>query len=419
MSQQSEKEKYLHDQQYIACRLAKQYPQLPVEQSLIEAAYEAQNSGSPKQQAEFYNLVLSEGEEVLAQYDEKICDWLANNLTEQNLAKVNALRQLYGLKIELVEAKEVDMNHVAAVRMQFDGGYSRCKEDSEFFDVQYSLAFRDYLARDVLDNYVRRDKKEYDDFLEKSAAVKKLREFGYDDMVRQVPSILRDAGVAPEEAIRFNICDLQYLCIEHREETAVYDKEGNYLFTKNFVKFKDSNIEHMDVSAKRQFWFDVTKSNPELLEVATRSLASHEVKNIDKFWFNAQKFGNPHFKDCEVSMEVHHDPAIMNGGENNPDKMRIVAKYRNGVSLHRLLHRHDTPKDNILHQETGKIVRFKTSFVDDREDGRVLWFGGLRKEDRYVGNFNGMTNVAKLVKEEVAQRKETQINFNMPIGKVR
>lgn len=419
MSQQSNKEKYLHEQHYIANRLRKEYPQLPIEQALVEAAYEVKNSDNSKQQAEFYNLILSEGDTALAEYDKQVCDWLANNLTEQNLAKVNALRGFYGLKIELVEAKKVDMNHVAAVRMQFDGGYSRCKDDNEFFEVQYSEAFRDYLGRDILDNYVKHDKKEYNEFLEKSAAVKKLLEFGYDDMVRQLPSILRDAGVNPEEAIQFNICDLQYLCIEHREETAVYDKDGKYLFTRNFIKFKDSNVEHMDVSAKRQFWKDIANNNPELVESISQNLAAHEVQNIDKFWANARKSGNPYFKDCEVSTELHHDPAIMNGGENDPSKIKITVKYKNGFSAHQLLHRHDTPKDNILHQETGKTVRFRTVFIDDSDNSKVLWFGGLRKEDRGVGNLKGMTNVPDLIKQELAERKEIMIANGMIVNQRR
>lgn len=405
MLQQSNKEKYLHEQNYIAARLNKKYHDLPVEIALIEEAYEVHKSDNPKQRAEFYNLILSEGEMALAEYDRQICDWLADNLTKQNLAKVNALRGFYGLKIELVEAKEVDMNHVGAVRSQFDGGYSRCDKKSRFFDVQYTKAFRDYLASDIADNRIKRDKKEYDEFLEKSPAVQKLREFGYDDTVRQLPAILRDADVAPELAMQFNVCDLQYLCIEHREETEVYDDKGNYLFTKNFIKFKDSNVEHIKVSAKRQFWRDFAGNNPEVAEAISKTLKAHGVKDVDKMWANAKKYGNPNFKGCIAVLELHHDNAIMAGGDNNPDNIRIVVKYQNDFSTHFLLHRHDSPKDNIIHRETGKTVRFKTSFVDEAEGSKVRWYGGLREEDRFVGNLYGMTNVADLVKQEADERK--------------
>lgn len=392
----------LQEKNYIETTLKAQYPELSVEEALVRAAVEARQSNDPKKREDFNTFILAEGESKLAEYDEKVVDWLAENLTNKNLEDVNALRAFYGLKLTVNENPQHNGNRNAVIRSQFDGAYSQTDRESKFYEIQYSKVYRDFL--DSEDKTAKKyEKKSYKEFLEQSEAVKLLMKYGYDDTVKALPGVLREADVPPELSAQFNVKDLQDLCITYREDT----DDG----WKDRIFFDESNIEGNTISAKRKFWQDIAENNPEIVKTISEDMRRRNIEDddIETFWDNARECGNPHFRYCPVSLQVHHREAIKDGGTNAPDNFVIVVKYDN-FSAHDLLHRRDTPlkSDQITHKETGQKIRLSTEFIDDigNTDNKIRFYGGLRQCSRYAGIIKDMFNVPEFIEKTVMEKEQ-------------
>lgn len=260
---------------YIQRTLNKKYPDLSLEEQLIQAAYDVVNSGDEQKKKEFNEFILAEGEPRLAELDAKVMDYLHDNCTQNNLDKVNALRSFYGLKVELVTGNAVDADERTAVRKVFDrtwSSYERGKntetgepyyseseleqakkenqeqvEANPYYENAVSPAYRKYFEEnDIYKIYQKGEHSEeerkystqdyFDSLIDKSS-FKALRKHGlYNDM-KVICDTLEKLQVEPEIAMQFNLKDLSDMVVNSHntmEDRKVYNQEtGEYMFTKS------------------------------------------------------------------------------------------------------------------------------------------------------------------------------------------
>jgi len=270
----SELEDSLAQKNYIAETLNKKYPNLSLEEQLIQAAYDVVKSGNEQKKKEFNDLILAEGEPRLAELDAKVMDFLHVNCTQDNLDKVNALRSFYGLKVELATGNTVDVDERTAVRKVFDrtwSSYERGKntetgepyyseaeleqarkenpdktESNPYYENSVSPAYRKYFEEnDIYQIYHSNkssDEKKYsaqnyfDQMIDKSP-FKALRKHGlYNDM-KIICDTLEALQVEPKIATQFNLKDLSDMVVNSHntlEDRKVYNQDtGDYMFTKS------------------------------------------------------------------------------------------------------------------------------------------------------------------------------------------
>lgn len=259
---------------YIEKTLNKKYPNLSLEEQLIQAAYDVVNSGDEQKKKEFNEFILAEGEPRLSELDAKVMDYLYENCTQNNLDKVNALRSFYGLKVELKTGNTVDIDERTAVRKVFDRTWSSYergknyytgepyyseremddarKEDPErvisnpYYENAVSPAYRKYFEEhDIYEIYNRKksdeDKKystqDYFDSLIDKSPFKALRKHGlYNDM-KIICETLVELQVEPEISSQFNLKDLSDMVVNSHntlENRKVYTQDTEeYMFTKS------------------------------------------------------------------------------------------------------------------------------------------------------------------------------------------
>ncbi len=262
------------DKKYIEKILNKKYPDLSLEEQLIQAAYDVVKSGDEQKKKEFNDFILAEGEPRLSELDAKVMDYLHENCTQSNLDKVNALRSFYGLKVELATGKEVDADERAAVRKVFDRTWSSYergkntetgepyysereievakKEDPDnvqvnpYYENAVSPAYRKYFEEndiyEIYNDYKSEEDKKYSmqdyftSLIDKSS-FKALRKHGlYNDM-KVICKTLEKLQVEPEIASQFNLKDLSDMVVNSHNtfsDRKVYNHETyEYMFTKS------------------------------------------------------------------------------------------------------------------------------------------------------------------------------------------
>ena len=255
------------------------YPDLSLEEQLIQAAYDVVKSGDEQKKKEFNDFILAEGEPRLAELDEKVMNYLHENCTQNNLDKVNALRSFYGLKVELKTGNTVDIDERTAVRKVFDrtwSSYERGRkaktkepyyneaemaearkeakerekkdpvENNPYYENSISPAYRKYFEEhDIYEIYhsPKRDEEKnysmqnyFDELIDKSP-FKALRKHGlYNDM-KVICETLEALQIEPEIASQFNLKDLSDMVVNSHntlEDRKVYNHEtGGYMFTKS------------------------------------------------------------------------------------------------------------------------------------------------------------------------------------------
>ena len=417
---------------YIGSTLSKKYPDLPIEEQLIREAAEIIKSGDKKRKQEFNTLILSEGEKRLSDLDNQVMEYLADNLTQENLDAANALRSFYGLKIK-VERKDLeDVNLRTTRRMQFDGSVSLTEKESPYYQVQHSKAFIDF----VPDKDKQYQYSDYEEMMEKSKAVKTLKKFGYFNLIATIQDTLAETGVPPETAKDFNVKDFQALIIENKfTERNIFDCDNDFLFTKTQFSLEEIDSAIGLSSARSQFWSDASQDK-ELVKAISHELKLHEIPDFDitQLWDRAED-GHPNSGGRRgvksVFFQLHHDEALKEGGKNNPNDFVIVVKYANGFSSHDMLHRKDnplvelyeaappqTPQDKIATTTPtfpgAKRIRLITEFLDnDNTNNKTRFYGGPRAESTYRGKPRKLVNVVKqankLVKDIAKKEKKIDI----------
>ena len=417
-----ELENSLHEREYIKTTLKEKYPDLEFGEAIIKESLRVVQSGSKREKQQFNNLLLSEGETVLLNdIDEKVCDYLVNHFTQENLEAVNALRSFYGLRL-IIDETEFEENNLRTVRrMQFDDSISTTNEDSEYYAMHYSEAYRNFEP-----NKRRKFKmSDYYDMLDNSKAVQILRDYGYADFIGYLPEALADAKVPPEVAEEFNIKDLQKIVYDYYPHKDVYDDDGDYIFTKRWIELV-GYLDSADLPGAREtYWQDMVK-NKQLVKVIQDDLRRHGISesDIEQLFECAEEYGYPNIgrrseRVNSVFFQLHHVLGLKDGGLNLPRNYAPVVRYPfdtysgDGIafSSHLPLHRHDTPLDVFYKvegevapneimitkekQPNTKAVRLRTVFVDDdNPHKKVLYYGGARAYSRHSGRLHGMENIA-------------------------
>lgn len=421
-----EVENSLHKQEYIKTTLKEKYPDLEFEAALIKESLRVVQSGSKREQQQFNNFLLSEGETVLLNdIDEKVCDYLVDHFTQENLEAVNALRSFYGLRLIIDESEFEDSNLRTVRRMQFDDSISTTDEDSEYYPVQYSQIYRDFITGKRL-KYKDKEFKmsDYYDMLDSSKAVQILRDYGYADFIGYLPEALADAKIPPEIAEKFNIKDLQKIVYDYYPYKDVYDEDGDFLFTKRWIELV-GGLDSADLPGAREtYWQDMVK-NKQLVKVIQDDLRRHGISesDIEELFEKAKEYGYPNIgsrrdRVNSVFFQLHHVLGLKDGGLNLPRNYAPVVRYPldtysgDGVafSSHFPLHRLDTPLDIFYKKESEvapheimitkeqqpntKVVRLRTVFIDDdNPHKKVLYYGGARSCSRHSGRLHGMENI--------------------------
>jgi len=269
-----ELEECFAENNYIEKTLNKKYPNLLLEEQLIQMAYEVVKSGDEQKKKEFNEFILAEGESRLAELDARVMDYLYENCTRNNLDKVNALRSFYGLKVELKSGNTVDVDERTAVRKVFDRTWSSYergknaetgepyyseakmekakKKDPEqvinnpYYESAVSQAYRKYFEEhDIYEIYhTPKDDEEkqysiqdyFDSLIDKSP-FKALRKHGlYNDM-KIICETLEKLQVEPEISSQFNLKDLSDMVVNSHNslnDRKVYNKDTDeYMFTKS------------------------------------------------------------------------------------------------------------------------------------------------------------------------------------------
>ena len=272
-------ERALAKRKYIKRKLNAEYPNLPIEQQLIQAAYDIINSGDEQKKKEFNEFLLAEGEPRLSKLDAKVMDYLHENCTQNNLDKVNALRSFYGLKVELKTGNTVDIDERTAVRKVFDRTWSsyergtnretkepyyteadmekariEAKEKGEedpvknnqYYENSVSPAYRKYFEEhDIYEIYHTEksdeDKKysaqDYRDLMIDKSPFRALRKHGLYNDAKIICDTLEALQVEPEIAVQFNLKDLSDMVVNSHnnlEDRKVYTQDTEeYMFTKS------------------------------------------------------------------------------------------------------------------------------------------------------------------------------------------
>mgnify|MGYP007069878762 CR=1 FL=1 len=343
---------------------------------------------------------------------------MVDNFTQQNFDDVNALRSFYGLKIIIDETPFEEPNLRTVRRMQFDDSVSTTDPDSEYYVVQYSEAYRNFVP-----NGRRRFKEsDYYDMMDRSEAFQILFDYGYADFAYTLPQALAKAKVPPEIAEQFNIKDLQavfYYTLPD-EEKDVYGWDGDFLFTKQWIEIEGQYDEANLMGARMSYWMDMGH-NKQLVRVMQDDLRRHDVSESDimTLFEKAEEEGRPNAgrrweRVTKVKLPLHHVIGLKDGGLNYPSNYAPVVIYLDeDFNSHTPLHRYDTPKDKFYvaegaesptdimltrtpQQANAKVVRIRTIFTDDEINPhkKVLFYGGARKSSRYVGRLHGMGNIA-------------------------
>lgn len=417
--------------------LGEKYPDLSFEEALIREAARVVKFGDENEKMRFNNILLAEGEQrLLNDIDEKVCNYLVNNFTAQNLDDVNALRSFYGLKIIIDETPFETPNLRTVRRMQFEDVVRPAEPWSEYYEVQFSDAYRNF----VPDKRRRFKESDYYDVMDRSEAFQILFEYGYSDFAYLLPNALAELHVPPEVAAQFNIKDLQavfYAALPDAEKD-VYGWDGDFLFTKNRIELK-GEYDTSDLEGARQtYWMDVV-NNKQLVRIMKDDLLRHGISDDDvsQLFQMAEDCGYPNAgrkseKVSDVIFSLHHVLALKDGGLNYPSNYAPTCIYELGHNSHAPLHRYDTPKDIFYVVEGAKLptdvmltmkpqhgdakkVRIRTIFTDDEINPhkKVLFYGGARKCSRYVGRLHNMENIALKAKAIGKEQKRRDAKMKM------
>ena len=430
----------LHNNNYIESCLRKKYPDLTFEEALIREAARVVKSGDAAEKERFNNFLLAEGEAVLLNnIDERVCTYLVDNFSQQNLDDVNALRSFYGLKIIIDETKFADSDIRTVRRMQFDDSVNMPDKTSEFYPVQHSEAYRNFRR----DGRRRFKPSDYYDMLDNSEAVQVLKDFGYEYFVYQLPDVLAEAKVPPEIAVQFNVKDLQAVFCDQLlgDEKEVSDRYGELLFVKKRAKMSADEDKDDLPGAREQYWVDMV-NNKRLVALIKDDLRRHNIseEDIKLLFASAEVAGYPnsgrkYSRVSSVFFQLHHILGLKDGGKNYPSNFAPVVFYPSDVwtgvgdsfSSHTPLHRYDTPLDKFYVVEDAerptdimltrarpymgtKAVRIRTIFADDENNSnsKVLYYGGARRSSRYVGRLHDMVNIEMKAKKLAKKQKSDE-----------
>lgn len=411
-------EEIFRNRDYIQNTLNENYPNLRFEEQILQAAQDAQ--GSEEKKNRFYNFLLSEGEERVLDIDTKVMQYLVDNFTQANLDAVNNLKKFYGLKVSIEEGDYASGDENTAKRLEFDSMVSSI-DDEEYYKLQHTEEFLNFKP-DKRKKYKWMD---YTSLEDESSAFKTLKKYNFDSLLNfAVDSFIKN-HVPPEKAKNFNVKDICELIVQDEGKKEIYDRDGDYLFTKTRYHLAEFDAESLENDARSQFWMDLAK-NPKMVQAISADLKKKSVADytIDLIWSNAQD-GNP--QGCRrqnrvnsISFQLHHDWALKDGGENKPNNFVAVTAFS-----HKFLHQQDNPLVTLYKNENvkspddkmitttpltpnAKRVRLRIGFVNETVHQKVRYYGGPRKQSICKGLLRNMTNVAEATKKAVKENKKKE-----------
>lgn len=409
-------EEAFRNKNYIQNTLNKKYPNLSIEEQILQAAHDAQTSEKKKES--FYNFLLSEGEEKVLEIDTKVMQYLVDNFTQTNLDAVNDLKKFYGLKVCIEEGDYASGDENSAKRLEFDGMISSI-DDKKYYELLHTEEFKN-LKTD------RRRKYKWYDYaeVEKSSAFKTLKKYNFDALINVAIDSFISEHISPEAAKKFNIKDIYEVILKATGEQDIFDCDGEWLFTKTRFPLEELGANWDNMDARSQFWMDLT-DNPKIMNAISEDLKRKgiDADDIKRIWMNALK-GNPQgyggYRVRSISFQIHHNKALKDGGENTPNNFVVVTGFS-----HKFLHQQDNPlvilyenkeaknpDDKIITTTPltldAKRVRLRIGFVNETVHQKVRYYGGPRKQSIYKGELKNMTNVAEATKKAVKENKKKE-----------
>lgn len=410
-------EEVLRNRDYIQNTLNENYPNLSFEEQILRAVHDAQ--GSEEKKNKFYNFLLSEGEERVLDIDTKVMQYLVDNFTQANLDAVNDLKKFYGLKVSIEEGDYASGDENTAKRLEFDSMVSSI-DDEEYYKLLHTEEFLNFKP-DKRKKYKWMD---YTSLEDESSAFKTLKKYNFDSLLNVAVDSFIKNHVPPEKAKNFNIKDIFELIVQDEGKKEIYDRDGDYLFTKTRYHVAEFDAESLENDARSQFWMDLAK-NPKMVQAISADLKKKSVDDytIDLIWSNAQD-GNPQGHGWDrveaISFQLHHDWALKDGGENKPNNFVAVTSFS-----HKFLHQQDNPLVTLYKNEKAKSpddkmitttpltpdakrVRLRIGFVNETVHQKVRYYGGPRKQSICKGLLRNMTNVAEATKKAVKENKKKE-----------
>ncbi len=421
-SEISKIEEVLRNRDYIQNTLNENYPNLSFEEQILQAAQDAQ--GNEEKKNKFYNFLLSEGEERVLDIDTKVMQYLVDNFTQTNLDAVNDLKKFYGLKVSIEEGDYASGDENTAKRLEFDSMVSSI-DDEEYYKLLHTEEFLNFKP-DKRKKYKWMD---YTSLEDESSAFKTLKKYNFDSLLNVAVDSFIKNHIPPEKAKNFNIKDIYELIIQDKGNKEIYDRDGDYLFTKTRYHLAEFGAESLVENARSQFWMDLAE-NPKVVQAISADLKKKGINDfdIDSIWSNAKE-GNPQGSGRNrienISFQLHHNRALKDGGENNPSNFVVVTSFS-----HRFLHQQDNPLVTLYKNENAKNsddkiitttpltpnakrVRLRIGFVNETLHQKVRYYGGPRRQSICKGLLRNMTNVAEATKKAVKQnrKKEEKIDI--------
>ena len=410
-------EEVLRNRDYIQNTLNENYPNLSLEEQILQAAQDAQ--GSEEKKNRFYNFLLSEGEERVLDIDTKVMQYLVDNFTQANLDAVNDLKKFYGLKVFIEEGDYASGDENTAKRLEFDSMVSSI-DDEEYYKLLHTEEFLNFKP-DKRKKYKWMD---YTSLEDESSAFKTLKKYNFDSLLNVAVDSFIKNHVPPEKAKNFNIKDIFELIVQDEGKKEIYDRDGDYLFTKTRYHVAEFDAESLKDDARSQFWMDLAK-NQKMVQAISADLRKKGVDEYttDLIWSNAQD-GNPQGHGWDrveaISFQLHHNRALKDGGENKPNNFVAVTSFS-----HKFLHQQDNPLVTLYKNENAKNpddkiitttpltpnakrVRLRIGFVNETVHQKVRYYGGPRKQSICKGLLRNMTNVAETTKKAVKENKKKE-----------
>ncbi len=409
---------------YLENALNEKYPDMPFAEQLLRETTAVTKSDNPKDKEFFYNCVMGYDDKKLLDMDSDIMRYLVDNFTQENLDTVNNFRGMYGLKVTYTYGDISDTNINSVKRLQFDAMVGKV-EDERFRSMLHTKEFLEFKP----DNNHKFKYNDYDQLDDESAALKYLKEYGFDEYIGKIKDTLCKMKVPPKIAVKFNLKDINELIAKDNEYKyyVAYDEWDGRYFRKDRFSLSELNSEHKIEDARHAFWKEVAK-NKKLVKTISADLTD-DNETIDEIWKNAANDGDPYVYSA-TNFQVHHKKPLKDGGENTPDNFVIVNKLS-----HQFLHQQDsplielyenpnakTPQDKIITQEpivpNARRVRIINEFANEDSHHKVIYYGGPHPKSCYRGLLHDMTNIKEKSQKHVKEIKKKEKKIETAVNLV-
>ena len=395
--------------------------------SIMKEAHQAVMSGDEGQIDAFKEKLFSVDESDIFAIDHGCVECFINDGKPETFEMLNSLRSFYGLTTRIEDFSQTNSDVNDARRIRFSGMISAIGADNPHYKRKHSEAFLKFRP-----NY-RKDYSLDDYNLSESQAFQTMKAEGAWLPEQKIKEALAAMHVSPRLVKKFNVTDLCHIIVEN-SGVDIDEERGAMLDINDLVSKRSGSV-------REKYWKKVAK-NEQLVEFILKDLSKKGVpqEDIEQIRDNCKKSGSPCHDEYgnrnvyNVSLQLHHEWALKDGGENVHDNFVIVVSMlgeylvqidgdtytRNegteGINTHEPFHEYDNPLVELYQDKNGNIIKepsegnkrvkiltFPLS-SNVKSGEHVLYYGGAAEESCCVGNINGDVRQAEynVVKDKLS-----------------